>query len=86
MGVESLDAAQVAGAALRTLGLEDAGVDLFSPEGLAACLRRAASVLCPTTRGRIVRSVREAVEGLPGCTEDTKSQLDDMLTSLVGYR
>jgi hypothetical protein len=85
MGVKSLGADQVADAALRALGLEDAGVDLFSPEGLAACLRRAASVLCPTTRGRIVRSVLESLEGLPGCIEDTKSQLDDMLTALVGY-
>jgi hypothetical protein len=85
VGVKSIDAAQVADAALRVLGLEDAGVDLFSPEGLAACLRRAASVLCPATRGCIVRSVLESLEGLPGCIEDTKGQLDDMLTSLVGY-
>jgi hypothetical protein len=65
--------------------LGDAGIDLFSTEALAASLRRAASFLCPATPGRIVRSVLEVLEGLPGCDDETKGQLEPLLDTLVGY-
>ena len=85
MGVELLSSNQVSGSALRALGLSEVGVDLFSDEALAASLRRAASFLCPATPGRIVRSVLEVLEGLPGFGEDTKVQLETLLDALIGY-
>jgi hypothetical protein len=85
MGVTRLSSSQVAARALRSLGLSDAGVDLFSAEALAASLRRAAAFLCPATRGAIVRSVVEVLDGLPGYSDDTKGQLELLLESLVGY-
>lgn len=85
MAVARLDAHEVIDASVRALGLTDAGVDLFSPEAFAASIRRAASFLCPTTAGRIVRAVVEVLEGLPGFAGDTKSQVETMLDSLVAY-
>ena len=85
MVVARLTPDQAAETALRALGLDDAGIDIFSTESLAASLRRAASFLCPATPGRIVRSVVEVLEGLPGYSEETKGQLETLLDILVGY-
>ena len=85
MGIARLDADQVSASALRSLGLSETGVDLFSSEAMAVQLRRAASFLCPATPGFLVRTVLETLEGLPGHTDDTKDQLEDLLESLVGY-
>ena len=85
MGVARLSATEVVDGAIRALGLEEVGVDLFSPEALAASVRRAASFLCPATAGRIVHSVLEVLDGLPGCTEETKAQVETVVDSLVGY-
>jgi hypothetical protein len=47
--------------ALSTLGLAETGVDLFSVEGIAASLRRAASFLCPCAPRQIVDAVLEVL-------------------------
>src|ERR1022692_614561 len=85
MGVARLSPAQASESALHTLGLGNAGINLFSTEALAASLRRAASFLCPATPGRIVRSVLEVLEGLPGYSDETKGQLETLFDTLVGY-
>jgi hypothetical protein len=85
MDVKRAEPAQVAESAVRALDLSDAGVDLFAPEALAASVRRAASFLCPTTRWRIIQSVLEVLDGLPGWSEATRTDLEAMLDSLVGY-
>ena len=69
----------------RALGLEAAGADLFSPEGLAAQLRRAASFLCPATPGELTRAVLEVLAGLPGYSAETATQLEAGLDALVAY-
>ncbi len=71
--------------AVRALGLGQAGVDLLSPEALAASLRRAASFLCPATPRRIVQSVFEALAGLPSYNAEIRAQLESMLEALIGY-
>ena len=85
MDVARLTSAEVSDRALTSLGLDDAGVDLFSTEALAASLRRSASFLCPATPGAIVRSVVEVLEGLPGYSKDTKVNLELLVEALVGY-
>jgi hypothetical protein len=85
VGVEILSPEQVSDAALGALRMGEAGVDLFSDEALAASLRRAASFLCPATRGRIVRSVLEVLQGLDGYSAETRDQLEMLLNVLLGY-
>jgi hypothetical protein len=85
MDVARVSADEVCNRALRSLSLAESGVDLFSTEAHAASLRRAASFHCPSTPGAIVRSVLEVLEGLPGCDEDTKADLELVLEALVGY-
>jgi hypothetical protein len=85
MGVELFDSSQVSDSALEALGLAQVGVDLFSSEALSASLRRAASFLCPATPGRIVRSVLEVLEGIPGFGDDTRAQLETLLDVLLGH-
>lgn len=85
MDVRRLSPHEVADSAIRALGMEETGVDLLSPEALAASLRRAASFLCPATPGRIVQSVVEALDGLPGFTNETKGQVEAILDSLLAY-
>lgn len=84
MGIGALSPEQVADRALTSLGLGDAGVDLFSIEALASSLRRAASFSCPATPTTILRTVADALRGLPGYSEDTHTQLDTVLDALVG--
>jgi hypothetical protein len=85
MVVARLDPHQVSEHALASLGLTDVAVELTSSEALAASLRRAASFLCPATRGHIVRSVVEVLEGLPEYKESTKEDLEEVLGALIGY-
>jgi hypothetical protein len=54
-------AAECEALALSTLGLADSGVDLFSTEGIAASLRRAACFLCPCAPRQIVDAVLEVL-------------------------
>jgi hypothetical protein len=83
VGVERLEADQVSEEAVEALGLDRTAVDVASPEALSASLRRAASFLCPTTLGSLVRAVAEVLDGLPGFTDDIKSQLEQTGEALV---
>ncbi len=85
MGIAAVTPEQVCESALRTLGLADKGVGLFSAEALAASLRRAASFLCPCTPGQLTRSVAEVLNGLPGYSDDTVDQLGMLTQTLTGY-
>lgn len=85
VAIERLDPSQVAEAAGRALGLEASGADLFSPEGLSAELRRAASFLCPATPGDLIRAAVEVLSGLPGYSAETPAQLQACVDALVSY-
>lgn len=85
MGVDRLDAADAARAAVHTLAMGIGDVDLMSDEAIAASLRRAASVLCPTTAGALVRAVSEVLAGLPGYTNETEANIGILVDSLVAY-
>ena len=64
MTVQRIERGEVATRAQEVLGLDAAGVDLFSTEGLCASLRRAASFLCPASPRQIVDAVLEALAPL----------------------
>ena len=85
MAVERLDPAQVGEHAVDALGLDSHSFDVVSIEVLAASVRRAASFLCPTTPGALVRAVSEALSGLPGFDDERRSEVATVLESLVSY-
>lgn len=83
MTISSLTSAEAAALSVRTLGLDADLIDLTSREGLAASLRRAASFMCPTSPGRLLNAVLDAVRPLaPGGTV-TREELADLLDLLV---
>lgn len=84
MGVVAMSPHQVAERALASLGLDGAGVDLFSTEALAAYLRRAASFSCPATPTTLLRILMDTLRGLPGYDDAIRTQIDLVLDSLVG--
>lgn len=85
MGVGAISADVVAAAAVEGLGLDASAVDVLSPEALAASIRRAASVLCPATPGAVMGAVREVLKGLPGYADETRTEVDDLITAMVSY-
>ena len=76
---------QAAALAVGALGLGNVSVDLSEPEALAESLRRAASFLCPAPRRRVVKAVCDALAGLPGWDDQTKTSVEEMLAALIGY-
>jgi hypothetical protein len=85
MAVEALTPVEVASHSLRVLGLDPESLELSSIEALAASLRRAASFMCPTTPGLLLGSVDDAIAGLPGYSNETRSLVETTLDSLVLY-
>lgn len=85
VAVERVDPARVASEAVEALGLDADSLDLRSDEALAASVRRAASFLCPTPPGRLVRAVTEVLAGLPTFEEDSKAQVERLVEALVSY-
>jgi hypothetical protein len=85
MEVVGMSPTEAEASAMNTLGLSKVGIGLFSDEALAESIRRAASFLCPTTPVRVIRAVIEVLEGLPGYDGGTRSQLEELVDSLVGY-
>jgi hypothetical protein len=84
MGVKRLDPLEVSAEAVIALGLDASAVDLAAPEALAASLRRAASFLCPTTPGALMRTVTEVTAGLRE-SEQYSAQVEILLDALVSY-
>jgi hypothetical protein len=70
-------------AATETLGLGATTVNLISPEGLCASLRRAASFLCPTSPREIVDAVLDAVAPLSSVGEPSRDDLMEYLDKLI---
>lgn len=83
MTVQRIERGEVATRAAGILGLDAAGIDLFSTEGLCASLRRAASFLCPASPRQIVDAVLEALTPLSeGLDRDAVVDgLDALVTS-----
>lgn len=70
-------------AATEALGLGATTVNLISPEGLCASLRRAASFLCPTSPREIVDAVLDAVVPLSSVGEPSRDDLMEYLDMLI---
>src|SRR5688572_16434795 len=83
MKISSLTSAEAAVLSVRTLGLDADLIDLTSREGLAASLRRAASFMCPTSPGRLLSAVLDAVRPLGPEGTLTREELADLLDLLV---
>lgn len=81
MSVQRLDRTEVAARAVRILGLDDMLFDLFSPEGVCASLRRAASLLCPSTSRQLVDAVLAVLRPLQPDLD--RSELTEALDALV---
>ncbi len=85
MVIERLSADEVEIEAVRALGLDPGTLDLSSPEVLSALIRRAASFSCPTTAGRLVRTVMDSLRGLSGIDPEVGTELESITQDLVGY-
>ncbi|MEA2492177.1 MAG: hypothetical protein QOJ29_88 [Thermoleophilaceae bacterium] len=85
MEVDRITPEEVAAHAVEALGLDPEAVDLLSPEALAASIRRAASVMCPTTPLSLVRAVTDSLSPLPAFTDDHRSEIADVVGSLIAF-
>lgn len=83
MTISFANADDCAELALATLDVEIAEIDLFSAEGLAASLRRAASFLCPATPRQMVDAVLEALQPLRPDTPPERDDLNELVELLV---
>ena len=83
MRLSQLSTVEATKLAVRTLGLDEDVVDLFSPEGLCASLRRAASFLCPATPRQIVDAVLEAVGPVAPSGNPSRDDLIEQLDLLI---
>jgi hypothetical protein len=84
VAITRLEPAQAANATLEALALHSSAFDLRSTEAIAAIIRRAASFLCPTTPGALVRNVGDALLGLPDFDRDIVD-LTGVVESLLSY-
>jgi hypothetical protein len=85
VAIDAVDPQMVATEAADALGLEASATDVLSLVGLAASIRRAASFLCPTSPGALVRAVMDVLRGLPGFHSETRTELERLVESLVSY-
>ncbi|MFF4876342.1 hypothetical protein [Micromonospora sp. NPDC000668] len=83
MRISQLSAADAAQLTVKTLGLDEEVVDLLSPEGLCASLRRAASFLCPATPRQIVDAVLGAVGPVASSGAPSRDDLMELLDLLI---
>lgn len=80
MSIERLERSEATARAVGVLGLDPTAVDLVSPEGLCASLRRAASFWCPASPRQLVDAVLDALTPLsPGIERDELAEALDML-------
>ena len=82
MRVSIASAAECGDLAARALGLGEA-TDLFSGEGLAASLRRAASFMCPAPPRQIADAVLDALRPLRPDPALSRDELNDLLGQLI---
>lgn len=82
MSIQRIQRDEVASRAVGILGLDEGVVDLISPEGLSASLRRAASFLCPASPRQLIDAVLEAVTPLEPDLD--RGVVNDVLDTLVG--
>lgn len=83
MSVERIQPRDAAVRSLALLGLDPDFNDLFSPEGLSASLRRAASFLCPATPRQLVDAVLDVLGPLSSGLELEREDVAEALDSLV---
>ncbi len=85
MGAVALTAAEVSERVTNRMGLDPSVHDAFTPEATAEGLRRAASLLCPTTPGEIVDAVKAVLVPLAGRggvnREDLLAQLELLIAN-----
>jgi hypothetical protein len=79
----SLTVSEASALSIRTLGLDADLIDLSSPEGLAASLRRAASFMCPTSPSRLINVVLSIVQPLVPEGAVTRDNLVNLLGLLI---
>jgi hypothetical protein len=85
MAIRLVSRHQVVSDTVEVLGFDSSAVSLMSNEGLAASLRRAASFLCPTTTGSLIRAVVEVLSGLPDYSDECPIELERLVELLVAY-
>lgn len=78
-----MSASRAAALTVKTLGLNDEAVALFSDEGLCASLRRAASFLCPATPRQLTDAVLEALCPLSRTDAPTRDEIMETLDLLI---
>ncbi len=85
MAVEALDERNARSRCVQSLGLDADLFDLSSREAAAAALRRAASLLCPTSPRRLISTVEKTFHGLVEGVDVLRVQLTETLDAMVGY-
>lgn len=81
--VSALSEAQVSEQVAERLGLDPAVHDAFTPEATAEALRRAASLLCPTTPAEIVDAVKDVLVPLAGTDGVSRDDLVNQMDLLI---
>jgi hypothetical protein len=85
VNMRRLTAEQVHAQKIREIGLDPDALDLATPEGLAAALRRAASYLCACSAATLVRAVVRPLRGLVPDLDKTKELAEDTLDAMVAH-
>jgi hypothetical protein len=85
LGLERIDPIRVSRESVQALALTPPDVLLTSPTAMAASLRRAASFLCPTTPGALIRAAKDCLRGLREFTEEIETEIAGLVDSLVSY-
>jgi hypothetical protein len=67
------------------LGLDATSLDLTTPEGIAAALRRAAGFLCPCSEKELVSAVVQCLQDLVIDPEVLRDQVSEALEALLAY-
>ena len=83
MTIRPLQPSEVSALAVTRFGLDVDAVDVFTPEALAAAVRRAASFLCPATPGEVVTAVRDTLAPLSGASDVSLDDLTDVVELLI---
>lgn len=83
MRIFTASARESAALAVKTLELDEESIDLVSPEGLSASIRRAASFLCPATPRELVDAVLAAIRPLYDDAAPSRDDLMDQLDLLI---